>query len=171
MSHPDCKVCNAKNTDEQEAVGLLAVDGEISWEEAKRRLDLPNPKGLQNHMAKHYVAPPSEADVALEEFPQLIADSIKELTEQMAFAPPEVKPFYAIAIKNLSGLDQTKPSQQNLIYALKGIHEVTGMKQEQRLMLEFARHHFGLGSGAAKAAIEQHADVIEGEVVEDSDES
>lgn len=168
MTHPECKVCNAENTDEQEAVGLLALDGEISWEEAKRRLGLPNPKGLQNHMAKHYVAPPSEVDEALSALPGLIAGSIEELQEQMRFAPPDVKPFYAIAIRNLSELENTKASQQNLIYALKAIHEVTGMKNEQRLMLDFARHHFGIGAGEAKAAIEQQTDIIDAEIVEEA---
>lgn len=167
MSHPDCKVCNAENTEEQEAVALLAVNREIPWEEARRRLGLPNYKGLQNHMAKHWVAPPSEVELALSEFDELVGLTIEELTEQWRFAPPEVKPFYAIAIKNLSGLDMTKPSQQNLVNALKAIHEVTGMKQEQRLMLEFARHQFGIGAPEAKAAIEQHADILDAEVVED----
>lgn len=144
-----------------EADGLLALNGETSWAEVARKWNLPNIKGIQNHMRKHWVAPPSADEQFDEAFDPLVADSIEELSEQMRFAPPEVKPFYAIAIQNLRGIKDTKPSQQHLINALKAIHEVTGMKMEQRLMLEFARHQFGLGSAEAAAAIEKHADVID----------
>lgn len=144
-----------------EADGLLALNGEIPWSEVQRRWDLSNIKGIQNHMRRHYQPPPSEDEQFEEQFDPLVADSITDLAEAMKYAPPEVKPFYAIAIQNLKGLKDTKASQQHLINALKAIHEVTGMKMEQQLMLQFAQHRFGLGSGEAAAAIEQHADVID----------
>lgn len=162
-----CKTCEAHNQEEQEAAGLLALNGEIPWSEVARRFDLPNIKGIQNHMARHYVAPPSEVEQVLTEFDSLLAESVQELIEQMRVAPAEVKPLYAVAIQNLQGINQTKPSQQHLINALKGIHEVTGMRMEQRLMLDFAKHHFGLGAGEAVAAIEQHADVLDVDSIEE----
>ena len=54
-----------------------------------------------------------------------------------------MKPLFAVAIRNLRGLGDTKPSQQHLIQALKTIQEMTGMKQEQRMMLQFAEAMFG----------------------------
>lgn len=157
----ECKVCTALDMDEQEELGLLALRGELSWAEVARRLDLPNIKGIQNHMKRHYIPPPSDDDLLKEELEPLVQQSIDELTEQMSMVPPEVKPFYLAAIKNLRGLHETKPSQQHLLMALKNIHEVTGMKMEQQLMLEFARAKFGVGGKAAKAAIDKHADVID----------
>ena len=161
-----CKTCEALNQDEQEAVGLLAVNGEIPWTEVAKRLNLPHPKGVQNHMARHYVAPPTEVEEAMTEFDGLLADSIEEMIQQMRLAPPEVKPLYAVAIQNLKGIGETKPSQQHLINALKGIHEVTGMRMEQRLLLDFARHHFSLPMADAIVAVEQHTGVIDAEVVD-----
>jgi hypothetical protein len=151
-----CKTCESPNQEECEAVGLLAESGDISWAEAARRLDLTHPKGLQNHMANHYVAPPTEMEGAMSDFDTLLAGSIEELMDQMRIAPPEVKPFYAVAIQNLRGIGETKPSQQHLINALKGIHEVTGMRMEQRLLLDFASHHFNAMGAATKAAVEAH---------------
>lgn len=163
----ECKTCSAENRDEQEDVACLALDGQISWAEAARRLGLTHAKGLQNHMEVHWSPPATATEVVLEEFDQQVADAIRDLMDEMRFAPVAVKPFYAIAIANLKGLDQTKPSQQHLINALKGIHEVTGMKMEQQMMLDFARHHFNQVGPAAVAAVEQHAGVIDLDEVED----
>lgn len=104
-------------------------------------------------MEKHWVAPVSSQEQALQEWPELVAKTIEELTEQMRFAPTEVKPFYLVAIQNLKGLDKTKPSQANLISSLKAIHEVTGMKMEQRLMLDYASAMFGQQAIEAEAVI------------------
>lgn len=159
----ECKVCLHPDMETIEAMGLRAEAKEIPWSDivAAYPDDFTHIKGIQNHMQRHYVTPPTATDVALEDYDGLLADTIRELQEQAALAPAEVKPFYVIAIQNLKGLDQTKPSQQHLINALKGIHEVTGMKMEQRLMLDFAKHHFGQVGPAATEAIEQHTGVIE----------
>jgi hypothetical protein len=151
-----CKVCDSPDIDGIEADGLLAVKGQIPWAEVARRWDLTHHKGVQNHMARHYMPPPSADQEFSEQFDPLVSASVEELAEAMKWAPAEVKPFYAIAIQNLRGLADTKPSQQHLINALKAIHEVTGMKMEQQLMLQFAERKFGIGKGEAVAAIEEH---------------
>lgn len=163
----ECKTCLADNQDEMEEVALLAMDGQISWAEAARQLELPHAKGLRNHMDRHWQPPVAPSAVALEDYEQQVADTISELMVEMRFAPAAVKPFYAIAIQNLKGLKDTKASQQHLINALKGIHEVTGMRMEQQLMLDFAKHHFNQIGPAAEAAIEQHTGVIDVEAVDD----
>lgn len=142
-----CKICLADNTDEIEALCLEAVEGRRSWRSVAAELGWSHHAPLKNHMEKHYTTSPSPTQLASEALDPLIADTIEELIAQWRLAPPEVKPFYAIAIQNLKGLTDTKPSQQNLVAALKAIHEVTGMKMEQRLMFEFAKHAF---PGAAK---------------------
>lgn len=174
-----CSICSSERCDELEALGLAAMKGESSWRAAAQAAGLTHHKGLQNHMEKHYVAPMLAAEAAADDaLAVLIKDSLEELSTAMAHAPAEVKPLYAVAIRNLAGLRETKPSQQHLIAALKTIHEVTGMRMEQRLMLDFARAHFGQAAGALPApapvlpaqdvplALEAMRDVLEAEVVE-----
>jgi len=66
-----------------------------------------------------------------------------------------VKPLYATAIRNLRGLMETKPSQQHLIAALKGIHEITGMRMEQQMMLAFGQKMFGAPQETVKVEVER----------------
>lgn len=138
-----CGVCNSPRQEELEEFAVEAVEGRLSWREVARQLGLSHHNSLKNHMERHWVAPPSAEEQALQEWPTLVAQTIEELSDQLRFAPTEVKPFYLIAIQNLKELDRTKPSQTNLINALKAIHEVTGMKMEQRMMLAYAQEMFG----------------------------
>lgn len=133
-----CAPCNADNRDEQEALGVRAMNGELSWRAAATELGLTHGAGLKNHMEKHYVLPTRQATG--HDYDVLIADSVEDLKAQMAVAPPELKPLYAVAIQNLVGLADTKPSQAHLIAAIKAIQEVTGMKMEQQMLLQYARH-------------------------------
>lgn len=136
-----CKTCLADNQSEQEAMGLLAMAGEISWREAVRRLGLNHHAPLQNHMRNHYVV--AQQQVVDDDFDKLVAEATADLQQQFVLAPPEVKPLILAAIHNIRELRSTKPSQQHLIMALKTIQEMTGMKQEQRMMLLFAEKMFG----------------------------
>lgn len=145
-----CLVCTADNQNELEAVGVLAQTGEISWREAARRALLKHHAGLKNHMETHYVDHVEEEVQA--SFDVELDAAVAELTTAMHMAPPEVKPLYFAAIHNLRELRHTKPSQQHLIMALRTIQEMTGMKQEQRMMLQFAEAMFReLPEVAAKA--------------------
>lgn len=159
-----CITCGSDEQAKLEAIGSEALAGDISWREAGRRAGMAH-MPLKNHMEKHYVdAVVAEADELLD---GLIATAIRELAENMAIAPAEVKPLYAAAIVNLRGLKDTKPSQQHLIQSLKTIQEMTGMKQEQRLMLTFAEH-MGFGASIPVKAIDAISDaVLVGEVIED----
>lgn len=134
-----CITCLSEKQDELEAIGLQALSGDISWREAGRQADMAH-MTLKNHMEKHYVA--AVIQEAEDDLDNLIALAVLELKQNMAYAPAEVKPLYAAAIVNLRGLKDTKPSQQHLIQALKTIQELTGMRQEQRLMLTFAEAMF-----------------------------
>lgn len=150
-----CTVCNADNRDFLEELGQQALDGAISWRAATREGGLPSHQSFKNHMEKHFAAPPSTEDVVMDALGGDIAGMVEELKAQARIAPPEVAPLYAVAIRNLAGLEETKPSQQHLIQALKAIQEVTGMKMEQRLMLEFARHQFGVPAPEAAGVLEE----------------
>jgi hypothetical protein len=113
-------------------------------------------------MERHYVAATQRAVAGLDDE---LAATIEELTAEMRSAPATIKPLYAVAIQNLKGLADTKASQQNLIVALRTIHEVTGMKQQQNLMLTFARQMFG----TAPAPVAALPDGIELAIVVDDD--
>lgn len=153
MAASNCGICNSDRTEDIETLALEAMEGRLSWREVARQLGLGHHQPLKNHMERHYVAPASPQEQALQEWPVLVASTIEELSDQLRFAPTEVKPFYLVAIQNLKGLDVTKPSQSNLINALKAIHEVTGMKMEQRMMLAFAAEMFGTPEVEATAVV------------------
>lgn len=141
MSVVKCKICLADNQEEQEAMGLLAISGEISWREAVRRLGLSHHASLQNHMKNHYIV--AQQREVLDDFDRYVEEAVADLLQQFAVAPPEVKPLLLAAVHNIRELRDTKPSQQHLIASLKAIQEMTGMKQEQRMMLLFAERMFG----------------------------
>lgn len=161
MAVERCITCAADNQLELEAQGLEAMAGNISWREAGRRAGIAHVP-LKNHMEKHYVdAVVAKAD---DELDSLIAVAILELAQNMLHAPAEVKPLYAAAIVNLRGLKETKPSQAHLISSLKTIQEMTGMRQEQRLMLTFAEAMFNKPNALVSTparALEAPIDVAE----------
>lgn len=163
MSVDNCGICNRDNVEELEQLGQEAMLEKRSWRNAAATAGLSHHAALKNHMMKHFQVPVPETEAALAELDPVIANTMRELTEAMEFAPLEVKPLYAVAIRNLRGLAETKPSQQNLITALKAIHEITGMKMEQKLMLGFAGKMFGLQPSQAKAAIDKGQEYIEAE--------
>lgn len=112
-------------------------------------------------MERHFaVASPEAAPSPLD---PLIEESIEALTEQCRLAPADLKPLYLSAIHNLRGLAATSPSQQHLQTALKAIHEITGMKMDQQLMLQFgmARFKNRLDKQEPKAPLERFTGVIE----------
>lgn len=161
MSQDRCSICNHEQRDLLEDLGQQALDGAISWRAAARDGELNHHQGLKNHMEKHYAAPPSVEDEVLAAASEDIREMVEDLKAQAKVAPPEIAPFYAVAIRNLAGIEETKPSQQHLIQALKAIHEVTGMKMEQRLMLEFAKHQFGVPEPEPAGEVEAQAGVID----------
>ena len=144
-----------------ETLGRHVIEGKRTWKSVVDEAGLSHHVSLKTHMTKHWVKPELESAKALDEVDPLIADAMRELAEAMEMAPLEVKPLYAVAIRNLRGLMETKPSQQSLINALKAIHEITGMKMEQRLMLDFAGRMFGTNPSEAKASIEKGQEIIE----------
>lgn len=140
MAAITCKTCLADNQDELEALGLRAMAGEISWRSAAKLAGYGHYMPLRNHMEQHYVQ--QRQPVVLDEMGRYIEEAVADLLGQFSVAPPEVKPLILAAIHNIRELRDTKPSQQHLIMALKTIQEMTGMKQEQRMMLLFAERMF-----------------------------
>lgn len=143
MARVGCSICESDNREDIEVLGVQALRGELSWRKATEQSGVYHHNALKNHMEKHFIAEQAAERAEVDdEFDELVRDSIRELHVQMRLAPPEVKAFYAVAIANLQELKNTKPSQANLLAALKGIHEVTGMKQGQQMMLQFAESMF-----------------------------
>jgi hypothetical protein len=129
---------------ELEALGRAAKDGIISWRQAAKDGGLTHHQGLKNHMERHWNSPVDKIIASLDdELTVELAKVETELLEKLRMSPTEVKPLYATAIRNLRGLMETKPSQQHLIAALKGIHEITGMRMEQQMLLSFGQRMFG----------------------------
>lgn len=157
-------------------MAVRAVAGELSWRQVAKDTGYPHHSGIKNHMEKHFEAPPTpeeRAMIALKEDGTL-EDMVAALKRQATTAPPEIAPLYAVAARNLAGLEETKPSQQHLIQSLKAIQEMTGMKSEQRIMLAFAQHMFGTeqvleASDEALAEL-QSGEYIDAEVIEDKEE-
>jgi hypothetical protein len=136
-----CSICTADNQEELEELGRQALAGSLSWREAARQGGIKYAVPLTAHMEKHYVDPlASHAEANESTYEALLQQAVTELQGEMAFAAPDVKALYAVAIANLIGLKDTKPSQQHLINALKAIQEVTGMKAENRHLLDYSRH-------------------------------
>lgn len=162
-----CGICSSERQDELEKWGLSAASGETSWRQAAANAGLSHHQPLKNHMERHFVAPPTATEQALAPVDDLIAESIEELIEQAKAAPPDLKPLYLSAIHNLRGLAQTKPSQQHLQAALKGIHEITGMKMDQQQMLAYgmARFKGRLGKGVQQAIEASVVVDVEGEEI------
>jgi ribosome-binding factor A len=134
-----CHICSSDDQQRIEELGLEALKGLRSWRNAAIEAGVKYPNSLKAHMERHFVAHVERvAEENDDEYAVLIAESVRDLQTQMSIAPVDIKPLYAVAIANLKGLENTKPSQQHLIAALKAIHEITGMKAEQQLLLQYA---------------------------------
>lgn len=142
-----CGICTSDSLDEIEEVGKLCLAGSLSWSKGAERAGLKYYQSFKNHMEKHFVSAAAAQAAAAEdevllELQRQIDETSRDLLRSMAGAPAELRPLYATAIRNLREVMETKPSQQHLIAALKTIHEITGMRIEQQMMLQFAQHAF-----------------------------
>lgn len=154
-----CAVCNAEDIDELEEVGRQAMAGDISWRKAAE-VSGRTRQSLKTHMESHVLAQVEKS--ANDEFEAMVEQAISELAIKFASAPPELKADYLVAMHNLRGLKDTKPSQQNLIAAMRAVNEVIQMKQNTALMFQFARAAFN----AAPKPAELEQPVIDVEEVE-----
>lgn len=140
MPRDNCSICTNDHRENLERLGLEALQERRSWRSITTETDLTHTAGLRNHMEKHFTH--SLVERAKQEQGDALAgflkEALSELTMAMAVAPTETKPLYAMMIHNLSSLEKTQPSQQSLIAAAKAIHEITGMKMQQRLLLNYA---------------------------------
>lgn len=155
-----CKVCNAPNRDAIEALGREALDGTRSWrscaDPAKGGFDGLNHTSLKNHMEKHFV---SETQREIEdEWKSMVGETIEELKLKMAQVAPELRGYYVVMVQNLQGLLDTKPSQENLLKAMKFLQEATGMKQQQQLLLDYLK---AFKSAPKPRAVESASEVVE----------
>lgn len=136
-----CSVCTHADRELAETAGAEALAGAISWRQAALPFGVRHEQ-LKRHMEAHVVAP-AEAELSEQEaseFDALVARAKDGLLEQFDYLPPDIRPLLLIATHNLDGIKRSRASMETLIKALKAIQEMTGMKQEQRLMLEMARN-------------------------------
>lgn len=162
MAAVRCLVCLAADIEMLEARGAEALEAErtkapggLSWRRAVEGTAIRGEQ-LKNHMLKHVVQPEIQAatDEHDEHMRALIEEAKADLEAQFRIAPADVKPLILVAIHNLDFLRLTKPSAENLIKALKTVQEMTGMKNEQRMLLAFGQAKFGKKAEvAAPAAI------------------
>lgn len=147
MPFDTCGICAREDLEDVEQFcfeNAQEFGGELSWKACSRELGLSHSNSITNHMRRHFVAPMVDTQRALDgEWERQVQLLEAELYEAANHAPAEVRPLYLVAIRNVRGLLETKPSQQNLTQALKAIHEITGMRVEQKLMLEYAKTRFG----------------------------
>lgn len=141
MPSQGCRTCEDADREAIEEVGVLALEGEISWREAARRTGYSHPPSLKNHMEKHFMQEPL-ADPS-EGFIEKCEEVAKRLEASLPMLPPELAALRLVQIHNLRQLHLTKPSTQNLIMASKVEQEMTGMKAGQKLLLAFAEGMFG----------------------------
>lgn len=156
-----CKACAHEQRDAIEAYGLEVMAGRGSWRSGKTLFDL-HPQSFKTHMEKHVVAPATHAANAEidDMMDALIKDAREGLMEQFRMAGDDVKPLVLVAIHNLEGLRNTKTSQENLVKSLKTIQEMTGMKNEQRMLLGFAQAMFTKANNLKELDIET-AEIID----------
>lgn len=149
-----CITCHHDQKADVEADGVLAIRGTISWAEAARRWGYNNHKTLKRHMENHWKSPEEEGrERAEDELLDTIVSAERELLDLAAVSPPQVKPLYLTAARNMRSLLDTKPSQQNLIAALKTAQEITGMKAQHQLLLAAGEAMFAKAElGAEKPA-------------------
>jgi len=143
-----CAVCTSKDQREIEEVGLKALSGEISWREAARQTELTH-ANLKRHMENDYVARVWREEKT--EFGELVESVEASLKVYLRTVPDDTKPLVLIAIHNLRGLEDTPVSQKNLIDTLKTVQQMTGLKTENRLMLQFAQQ---MGANKAQKELE-----------------
>lgn len=134
-----CSVCNHLDRGLAEESGAEALAGAISWRQAALPFGVRHEQ-LKRHMEAHVVAPAEAEQDAVEdaELDELVARARVELLEQFDSVPADIKPLVIIAIQNLKGVKRATPSMETLIRSVKTIQEMTGMKNEQRLMLQYA---------------------------------
>lgn len=171
MSSTQCSICTANNLDWLEELGEQALKEEISWREAARQGGLNHHQKLKNHMLEHYISPHMEKVLDFEgEMAEQTLRTKRLLLEKARVSPPEVQPMYLAAIHTLENLRLTKPSQSVMVQALKTATELTGMKMEQQMMLQFAEAAFGQSaeleatvdaSDSLKELEEAYADILD----------
>lgn len=144
-----CRICN--NTEPElrkklEFQGALCLKGAQTWRGAIREAGDESYSGqqLKNHMTKHVKVVQDVGDIAKNEstLKQRIQFTIQGLLAKMVTAPVELQPLYAVAVHNLMRIEETQPSQANLIKALDTIQQITGMKMQQAMLLQFATAAF-----------------------------
>lgn len=163
-----CKACNHEDRDLIEEYGRGVMEGRGSWRQGREKFGL-HPQSFKTHMEKHVVAPQvdalnAEVDSAMD---RLVNEARQGLMEQFRMASDDVKPLVLVAIHNLDGLRNTKTSQENLVRSLKTIQEMTGMKNEQRMLLGFANAMFAKAEPKKQLPEQPIIDIPVAEIVEE----
>jgi hypothetical protein len=118
-------------------VGELSDDA-VQWLEAEMNRNRPYralcaeveeryglklyPRTLTTHKQQHMGAAIAEKD----EWRQTLDNVRDELRREMSTASVLIKPLYMVALRNLDALEDTKPSQDSLIKAVKALSDIQG---------------------------------------------
>ena len=91
--------------------------------------------------------------VVVDPFEESQAQLVEDLHREMAMAPPTVQPLYMVLIRQLDGIKGMKPSADSVIKAATAIAQITGMRQQQALLLAYADRAFNAGSRPAPTPV------------------
>ena len=133
-----CSICTSGDREAIERQIEAARAGTESWREIARRTGR-RVETLRNHADKHMGGGP----VLDRGWSEMVDSTVASVAEMFESMPPDVKPLLLLVIHNLRSLAHTRPSQSNMIMALKTIEEMTGLKVQNKVLLEFARAAFG----------------------------
>ena len=91
---------------------------------------------LVDHKKKHMVN--AEADSAF----RTKVDAVRvKLEQEMQGASVLIQPLYLVALRNLDALEDTNPSQDALIKAVKALGDITGNASDRDALAAYAVRH------------------------------
>jgi len=82
---------------------------------------------------------------------------VEELHHEMQMAPPTVKTLYMLLIRQIDGIKNAKPSADAIVKTTTAIAQITGMRQQQALLLAYADKMF---SGTSRAPAVQPSTTV-----------
>lgn len=94
------------------------------------------PRTLTTHKQQHMGA----AADAKSEWRETLDAVRDELRKEMAGASVLIKPLYLVSLRNLDALEDTKPSQEALIKAVKALSDITGNASDRDALAAYAVH-------------------------------
>lgn len=131
-----CKTCDSPHADFINERLLAGAEYPAILRALKARGDSSlSTNNLSVHKRNHLV----REDPALEQ-------TIRELEQEAAMAPPTVASVYHVLIGQLRMLENARPSAETAIKAAEAISRITGMRTQQALLIAYAERAFSQGA-------------------------